>query len=62
MSLRNWVIIVVCTIVGILALFMAAGSVDPTTYDIGLFVFVLAVAGIFFLVKRTFDLAERQSH
>ena len=62
MILANWVMLVVSAIIGILALFLAADSVDPTTYDIGLFVFVLAVAFIFFLIKRNFDQMERRSH
>ena len=62
MVLRNWVILIASAIIGILALFVAAGSVDPTAYDIGLFVFVLAVAVIFFLIKRSFDIAERRPH
>jgi hypothetical protein len=61
-SLRNWVILFVAAIIGILALFTAAGAADGTAYDVGLFVFVLAIAFIFFLIKRSFDLAEHRPH
>jgi uncharacterized membrane protein YfcA len=60
--LRNWVILIVSAIIGILALFVAAGATDPTAYDVGLFVFVLAIAFIFFLIKRSFDAAEQRPH
>lgn len=62
MVLRNWVILIVSAIIGILALFVASGATDPTAYDLGLFIFVLAVAFIFFLIKRSFDIAEHRPH
>jgi hypothetical protein len=60
--LRNWVMLFVAAVIGVLALFTASGAGGGTAYDAGLLVFVVAIGFIFFLIKRTFDQAERSPH
>ena len=63
MVLRNWVILIVSAIIGILALFVASGATDPTAYDVGLFVFVLAIAliGLFLSLTRHLRIVDRRA-
>ena len=59
MIFGNWLVLALSVIVGVFALFTAAHSGDGTTYDVGLLVFVLAIAVVFVIIKRNFDRAER---
>ena len=62
MELGNWVAMAVAVIIGLIALNFAAHTVDPTVYDVGLLVFVVAVAVVFVLIKRNFDQVGRGQH
>ncbi len=62
MIFRNWVLLAASVIIGLIALTFAAHAADTTAYDLGLLVFALAVAAIFYLVKRVFDQANPGSH
>lgn len=49
-------------LVGILGLFLSAQAHDATFYWLGIGIFLVAMAVIFFMVKRQFDLSEGASH
>lgn len=49
-------------VVGLIALYFAANAHDGGIYYGGLLIFVMAVAFIFALLKRSLDEAERGGH
>ena len=51
----RWVINVIVGVIGLLGLFVASRATDNTFYAIGLIVFVIAVAFIFYSIRRAFD-------
>ncbi len=51
----RWVINVIVGVIGLLGLYVASRATDNTFYAMGLIVFVLAVAFIFYSIRRAFD-------
>jgi hypothetical protein len=51
----RWVANVIVGVIGLLGLFVASRATDNTFYAMGLIVFVLAVAFIFYSIRRAFD-------
>ena len=51
----KWVINVIVGVIGLLGLYVASRATDNTFYAMGLIVFVLAVAFIFYSIRRAFD-------
>jgi hypothetical protein len=51
----RWVANVIVGVIGLLGLYVASRATDNTFYAMGLIVFVLAVAFIFYSIRRAFD-------
>jgi hypothetical protein len=51
----RWVANSIVGVIGLLGLFVASRATDNTFYAMGLIVFVLAVAFIFYSIRRAFD-------
>jgi hypothetical protein len=51
----RWVANVIVGVIGLLGLYVASRATDDTFYAMGLIVFVLAVAFIFYSIRRAFD-------
>jgi hypothetical protein len=51
----KWVTNGIVGVIGLLGLFVASRATDNTFYSLGLIVFVIAVAVIFFSIRRAFD-------
>jgi len=62
MSLRQWVLLLIACLVGILGLFLAAGAGSGMFYGIGLLVFAAAIVYAFVLVKQYFDRLDARRH
>lgn len=58
----KWIAGGVIGLVGILGLFLSANAHDTTFYYLGIGIFLVAMAVVFFMVKRQFDLSESASH
>ncbi len=58
----KWIAGGVIGLIGILGLFLSAHAHDTTFYWLGIGVFLVAMAVIFFMMKRQFDLSEGASH
>jgi hypothetical protein len=54
-NIGRWVTSGVIGLIGILGLFVASRATDDTFYSLGLIVFVIAVAVIFYMIRRAFD-------
>ena len=54
----RWVANVIVGVIGLLGLYVASRATDNTFYAMGLIVFVLAVAFIFYSIRRAFDKAS----
>lgn len=59
-STRSWILGGCVGVLGVIALYVAANAHDTAVYYIGLAVFVVCVLFDFYLIKRTFDRAERR--
>jgi len=62
MSLKQWLILLIVCLVGLVGLFVAADAGDGTPYGLGLLVFVAAVIYAFALVKWHFDRLDAERH
>jgi hypothetical protein len=51
----RWITNGIIGVIGILGLFVASRATDNTFYYLGLIVFVIAVAFIFYSIRRAFD-------
>ena len=54
-QIGTWITNGIVGVIGILGLFVASRATDSTFYSLGLIVFVLAVAFIFYSIRRAFD-------
>ena len=54
-NIGRWVTNGVIGLIGLLGLFVASRATDNTFYSLGLIVFAIAVAVIFFSIRRAFD-------
>lgn len=57
-QIGTWITNGIVGVIGILGLFVASRATDSTFYSLGLIVFVLAVAFIFYSIRRAFDKAS----
>jgi len=62
MSLRQWLLLLVTCLVGIVGLFLAANTGGGTLYGIGLLGFAASVVYGFALVKQHFDRLDAERH
>ena len=56
-QIGTWIANGIVGVIGILGLFVASRATDSTFYSLGLIVFALAVAFIFYSIRRGFDKA-----
>jgi hypothetical protein len=61
-SVQQWFILLVTCVVGIVGLFVAAGSEQGTMYAFGLLLFAAAVVCAFRQVKVYFDRLDQARH
>jgi len=54
-QIGKWITNGIVGVIGLLGLFVASRATDDTFYAVGLIVFVLAVAFIFYSIRRAFD-------
>ena len=54
-QIGTWIANGIVGVIGILGLFVASRATDSTFYSLGLIVFALAVAFIFYSIRRAFD-------
>ena len=54
-NIGRWVTSGIIGVIGLLGLFVASRAADDTFYSLGLIVFVISVAFIFYLIRRAFD-------
>jgi phosphotransferase system glucose/maltose/N-acetylglucosamine-specific IIC component len=57
-NIGRWVTNGIIGFIGILGLFVASRASDTTFYALGLIVFAIAVAAIFYAIRKVFDEAE----
>ena len=63
MALAQWLLLLMCCLVGIFGLFMAAADAgEGTLYAFGLLVFAASVVCGFALVKRHFDRVDAERY
>jgi len=54
-NIGRWVTNGIIGVIGLIGLFVASRAADSTFYVIGLIVFAIAVAAIFYSIRRAFD-------
>ena len=54
-QIGTWIANGIVGVIGLLGLYVASRATDDTFYAMGLIVFVLAVAFIFYSIRRAFD-------
>jgi hypothetical protein len=62
MVLRDWLLLLVTTLVGLGGLFYASSGSGGPSYGIGLVIFALAIVYAFYQVKQYFDRVDSERH
>ncbi len=60
--MSNWIMGILAGLAGLVGLFMASAARDTGIYIFGMALMVFAVLFCWFMIKTSFDEAERRSH